>query len=102
MQARGCVQYRALIAQYDWDLDTALAVCQAESGGRAQAYNPANTDGSDDKGLYQVNSVHVGRLIGDQERFNPAANVAAAYRIYQGGGWAAWSAFNNGSYKKFL
>lgn len=100
--SRGCVQYRDLIAQYDWDLDTALAVCQAESGGRADAHNPANYNGTDDKGLFQINSVHVGRLIGDEDRFNPELNVAAAYSIYLGSGWRAWSAFNNESYKKYL
>ncbi|MEW1951056.1 transglycosylase SLT domain-containing protein [Pseudarthrobacter sp902506025] len=91
-----------MIGQYDWDFDTALAVCQAESQGRAEAFNPSNYDGSNDKGLFQINSVHVGRFIGDEERFNPTANVTAAYKIYLGSGWSAWSAYNNETYKKYL
>ncbi len=62
-----------------------------------------NTDGSTDKGLLQVNSVHVrSGLIGDEQRLDPAANVAAAYKIYRGSGWRAWSTFNNGSYARYL
>lgn len=87
---------------YSWDTHVAYAVCMAESGGNPNAHG-ANTNGTDDAGLMQVNSLHVDSgLIGDQERFNPQANIKAAWAIYQGGGWKAWSAFNNGSYKKYL
>ena len=62
-----------------------------------------NTDGTNDKGLMQVNSIHVtSGLIGDGERFNPEANIKAAYSIYLGGGWGRWSSFNNGMYKRHL
>lgn len=75
----------------------------AESQGNPRAYNASNSDGSNDAGLMQINSIHVrSGLIGDEERFNPEANIRAAWAIYQGNGWKAWSAFNNGKYQKYL
>lgn len=67
-----------------------------------------NSDGSNDKGLMQINSIHTPHLISDLDRFDPAKNVAAAYAIYQGAakrtgnGWTAWSSYNSGKYAKFL
>lgn len=76
---------------------------QAESGCDPSAYNGANSNGSNDAGLFQVNSIHVkSGLIGSDERFNAEANVRAAYAIYQGAGWSAWSAYNNGAYLRHL
>lgn len=75
----------------------------AESSGNPRAFNGSNTNGTNDAGLMQINSIHVqSGLIGNQERFNPVANVRAAWAIYQGGGWTAWSTYNNGSYQKYL
>lgn len=75
----------------------------AESGGNPNAYNGANYNGSNDAGLWQINSIHVkSGLIGDKDRFNPELNVKAAYAIYKGSGWKAWSAYNNISYRKWL
>lgn len=92
-----------LVNGYDWDTRIAYAVCMAESRGDPAAYNGANTNGTNDAGLMQINSIHVqSGLIGDQERFDPAANLRAAYAIYQGGGWGAWSSFNSGVYQQYL
>ena len=89
--------------QYDWDYATAYAICMAESGGNEKAYNPSNSNGTNDAGLFQINSIHVtSGLIGNQDRFNGTENVSAAYRIYLGSGWNAWSAYNNGAYLKHL
>lgn len=75
----------------------------AESGGNPQAFNPANYNGTNDAGLMQINSIHVvSGLIGDQERFDPTANIKAAYAIYRGGGWSAWSSYSSGAYARFL
>jgi soluble lytic murein transglycosylase-like protein len=81
-----------------------MAVMQAESGCNPTADNTGlNTDGSNDKGLFQINSIHVtSGLVSDAGRFNPEQNIKAAYAIYRGGGWSAWSAYNNGGYLKFL
>lgn len=92
-----------LAKNYDWDYTTAYAICMAESGGKSQAYNPSNSDGSNDAGLFQVNSIHVtSGLIGDKQRFDAEANVKAAYAIYKGSGFSAWATYNNGLYQRFL
>lgn len=99
-----CDQYVPLLSKYAWDLRTARAVMEAESHCNPVEDNTGlNTDGSNDKGLMQVNSIHVtSGLITDAERFNPESNIRAAYAIYQGAGWKAWSAYNNGAYLDYL
>jgi len=75
----------------------------AESGGNHMSYNPSNSNGSNDAGLMQINSIHVNSgLIGSEDRFDPIKNLAAAYAIYKGSGFKAWSAYNNGAYERFL
>ena len=97
-----CGQWQALVAGYNWNTRIATAVMRAESGCRANAFNPSNSDGSTDGGLFQVNSVHCPHLISCGERSDPAKNVAAAYKIYASGGWNAWSAYKSGAYVKYL
>jgi soluble lytic murein transglycosylase-like protein len=93
----------SLVNGYDWDTKIAFAICKAESGGNEKAYNPSNSNGSNDAGLLQINSIHVASgLISDQDRFDGAKNVSAAYQIYKGSGFRAWSAYNNLSYQKWL
>lgn len=77
---------------------------KAESGCNPSADNTGlNYDGSNDKGLMQINSIHVASgLIGDAERLDPVKNIRAAYSIYLGSGWSAWSAYNNGAYLKHM
>lgn len=92
-----------IVSNYNWDYRTAYAICMAESGGNPRAFNGKNRNGSNDAGLMQINSIHVrSGLIGDEERFDPHKNLEAAYAIYRGSGFKAWSAYNNGAYKKFL
>lgn len=92
----------SLVSSYNWDARIAYAICMAESGGNPQAHNKANSNGSDDKGLMQINSIHVNSgLIGDNERLDPQKNLDAAYAIYKGSGFTAWSAYNNKSYLKW-
>lgn len=98
-----CESYRSIIARYNWNVRIAMAVMQAESGCHADAYNPSNSNGSNDAGLFQINSIHVSSgLITNQGRFDPEQNIRATYAIYSGGGWRAWSAYNNGAYLKYL
>jgi len=77
--------------------DTAAAVAMAESGGVATASN-TNTDGSVDRGLWQINSVH-----GGLSTFDVAANTKAAIKISNNGSnWNPWVTFKTGAFKKFL
>jgi hypothetical protein len=75
----------------------AAAIALAESGGSADAKN-VNTDGSIDRGLWQINSVH-----GGQSTFDPIANVKAAINISNNGkSWSPWVTYTTGAFKKFL
>jgi hypothetical protein len=70
----------------------AAAIAMAESSGNPDAQND-NGDGSKDRGLWQINSVH-----GSQSTFDPLANAKAAVAISQNGtSWRAWcTAWSNG------
>lgn len=75
----------------------AAAVALAESGGNPAARN-TNRDGSTDRGLWQINSIH-GRL----STFDPMGNARAAVRISSAGrNWRPWVAYTGGAYKRFL
>ena len=75
-----------------------IAVAKAESGLDPMATN-RNTNGTRDIGILMVNSVHG---YDDLEMFDVDKNLAAAREVYDKQGITAWSAFNNGSYKKFM
>jgi hypothetical protein len=89
-----------LADSYNWNAQIARAVCMAESHGRANAYR-VNTNGTNDAGIMQINSIHAD-LISSEDRFDPIKNMRAAYQIYQGSGWKAWSSYNSDKYKEFL
>lgn len=74
--------------------DMAASVALAESGGRADAVNASNNDGSIDRGLWQINSIH-----GDQSVLDPIANARAAVAISKGGTtWRPWcTAWSDGA-----
>ncbi len=75
----------------------AAAIALAESSGRQDATNH-NTDGSTDRGYWQINSIH-----GAQSTFDPNANARSAIAISNNGAsWGPWSTFNNGAFKAFL
>lgn len=104
-QVQGCESYLPLIDKYDWNHDIAFAVMRAENGACDPTRNNAglNRDGSVDYGLFQVNSIHADMVQGDLTKlYDPATNIATAYRIYSGGGWKAWSTYTSGKYLKYL
>ncbi len=75
----------------------AAAIALAESGGKANATNH-NTNGSTDRGLWQINSVH-----GAQSTYNVKLNTRAAISISGNGkDWSPWTTFQTGAYKKYL
>lgn len=91
---------------FSHDPDIAVAVAKAESGMRCGALNPANTDGSADKGLFQINTVHEARIARHgwsyEDMTDCEKNLTIAKEIQTEQGWTPWSAYNNGSYKQFL
>lgn len=93
-----CAAYRGLVAQYDWPVDTAMAVMQAESGCRAITpdNSAANYDHIADHGLFQLHGIDV---------TDPAENIRIAYTVkYVGAGrsFTPWVAFNTGAYLRYL
>lgn len=70
----------------------ASAIALAESGGRTDASN-TNDNGTIDRGLWQINSIH-----GGQSTFDPLANARAAVSISaNGSNWRPWcTAWSNG------
>jgi hypothetical protein len=91
-----CAAYRGLVAQYDWNVSTAMAIMQAESGCRAITPSNAalNFDGVPDYGLMQLHGMPI---------TDPAENIRVAYAVkYKTQGWGAWSTYNNGAYLRYL
>jgi hypothetical protein len=75
----------------------AAAVALAESGGNPNALNH-NTNGTVDRGLWQINSIH-----GNKSVFDPMGNARAAVSISSNGGsWVPWVTYHTGAYLKFM
>jgi hypothetical protein len=80
---------------------TGVAIALAESGGRTDAVNTANRNGTWDAGLMQVNSIHG---YTQSYLFDPGNNARASLKIFQAAGnrWTPWSTYNNGSYRRYI
>lgn len=94
-------------------LATATAIVMAESGGVVEAVNTANSNGTYDYGLMQINSIHTtdGRSSSGTGPYDPRLlvsdpiyNAAAGYAIFRSAGFrfTPWAAFNSGAYLKYM
>ena len=75
-----------------------MAIAKCESGLKAEAYNPNNSNGTTDGGLWQINDVHNGTLqtLG-LDKYNPEDATEFARLLYdQRGGWGDWVCFSHG------
>ena len=78
----------------------ATAIALAESGGRANATN-TDSNGTVDRGLWQINSVH--QQFTASKLFDPLYNAQAAYQVSNSGtNWLPWATFTSGAYVRFL
>lgn len=88
--------------------DTAAAIAMAESGGDAGVVSKPNPNGTIDRGLFQINSVH-----GILSTTDLAGNIRAAIMIsHNGSDWTPWSTYwkdpknrigaGEGVFRKFL
>jgi hypothetical protein len=90
------------------DLDIAVAVALAESGGNPTAHNATPPDNS--YGLWQINMLgNMGparrKQIGissNDELYDPNVNAKAAHLIFKSQGWNGWSTYTHGQYKRHL
>lgn len=75
----------------------AAAIAMAESGGNSTATNN-DSNGSTDRGLWQINSVH-----GSQSTYDVMGNARAAVAISnQGTNWSPWTTYTSGAYRQYL
>lgn len=75
----------------------AIAVAKAESGLKCDRISKPNTNGTIDRGLFQLNSAYYPHLPNCTDNILKAKEIRDAW-----GNWEAWSAYNNGAYKKYL
>ena len=72
----------------------AAEIARAESSGRQYATD-ANSNGSTDRGYWQINSVH-----GALSTYDPAGNARAAVELSGNGtNWSPWVTWNTGAYR---
>lgn len=81
------------------DPETMLAIAKAESGLDTTKVNRANTNGTIDTGIFQINSVW-----GYSEEYlkDEANNLEVARVVYDTQGITAWAVYNNKKYLKYL
>ena len=83
----------AAAAGCGWDAATAAVIVLRESGGVADALNTANPDGSTDRGLFQLNSIHrswIGGRWDDLDDPEVNASVACVLWVRAGRSWSPW------------
>lgn len=83
---------------------TMVAIAKAESGWNPAAVNNSNRNGSVDRGLFQINSIHQGNSWYPTNPFDPLQSAKAAYAIWRGAGgtYRDWSVYNSGAYRQYL
>jgi murein DD-endopeptidase MepM/ murein hydrolase activator NlpD len=85
------------------NLRIAVAIAGAESGYDPGVRSPANSDGSYDHGLWQINSVHR-KLLRRGDWRDPDVNAWMGYQVFRDAGnrWTPWTTYNSGSYRRYL
>lgn len=89
----------------DWNPKLMVAICKSENGWITKkdwnftASNDANSNGSWDYGICQINSIH-----GFTKEWlsNPENSVEAAHEVWLSAGYEAWVNYNNGKYEALL
>jgi len=78
-------------------LATCVAIARAESGLDPRAINTHNNDGSTDRGLFQINSIHT--EYNPTALFDPAYNARAMAAISShGAAWGQWTTYSGAGY----
>jgi hypothetical protein len=85
------------------DADMAVAIAKAESGLNEKSVSKPNRNGSIDRGIFQINSVHLWRVGGDSSKLlDRDTNIAVAYEIFKEQNWIPWTVYRTGAYLKYL
>lgn len=95
-----CENYKWIFEKYNWNIETVISVCEAESNGKKDAvgdgHNPPVSCG-----LLQIRTLE-GRPSCEKLK-DPEINIAYAYQLYEdslaktGNGWLPWSVCKNGT-----
>ena len=82
----------------------ALAVQLAENpSGACEIYHYNTSDGTLDWGYFQINSVHLKNPgLNLKDLLDCKANIDYAHRLFLQKGFAPWTAYTSGAYRKFL
>jgi hypothetical protein len=81
------------------ELVTAVSVMSAESGRGVESWN-VNTNGSIDRGLFQINTIH--QSLGMANSFKAVPNAEFAFLLSDGGvDFTPWNAFKSGAHERF-
>lgn len=74
----------------------------AESRG-ALAATGYNKNGTVDRGLMQINSIHAD-MVQDNllSLYQPDVNMRVAHNLWQGKGWTPWATYDSGVYRQYL
>lgn len=110
LRARDVAELAYQAGWRDKNLILSVAIAHAESAFYTEAYNDQNPDGSIDRGLWQINSVHIGETVGGvkvtaENLFDPAYNARVAHDlVYKNRSYTfnAWSAYTNLAYRQYL
>ena len=79
------------------DPHTATAIAKCESGLNIEAYNPNNSNGTVDRGIFQLNSVHDERVESlGLDPWDVEDNVAFARMLYEDSGFQPWVCYTRG------
>lgn len=83
-----------LINKYDWDIDIAYAVAQAESELLPTAYNPEWHNGCQGSyGIMQIACIHEEE---PNKLFDAEYNIRRAFELYEEQGWKPWGVCHDG------
>lgn len=77
-----------IIATFGSSAKTALCIAKNESGFQQYATH-INTNGSIDRGIFQINSIHDGSFPA-RLAFNVSENIRYAHQLFQAQGWSPW------------
>lgn len=93
-------QVDQILTDYKINKQIAYAVIQCESGWNPQAVNTKNKDGTDDKGLWMINSIHD---VPDDVRLDPVQSTYVAIQLINSPqGWHHWVAYGGKCYQNAL
>ena len=82
----------------------ALAIQLAENAaGACEVYHYNASDGTLDWGFFQINTVHLTRKgLNLRDLLDCKANIDFAYQLFLEEGFAPWTTFRNGAYRRYL